>query len=779
MKKILCLLTALACVTIHGCSDAEEAETQCSVDCNGLFAGNPDLHCVLWDSSQYIGGTLACSYNVKTKNCEAVTAGCTTETPVDASLVGAREPCNGSTIQCQDPYTCVFVNQGDLALCLEDCAEDQTTCEQDYYCDTRNIIFNSDAVCWGTSGVDGTCLPKASDGGCIGDNVACVPNGIGMSYECKATCDGANVDKEGAAGGCAEGQWCLADKSGYIDGLEFETNADGNRVDCATDATACDASAKYTCRSIRENNQTTEVCGRPAGRCGTKLAAQTNFAEAVLQLGGNQLTADSFCNYLGRSQYCEGFTETPDVTATVDCASLGWGYRLTDDETSQPYTCGSDMDCSVRGAECINWSNGASCGYLASVCVAYCESADGEETYTCPADQVCLPPETRIGFIRELDLNGTVRRCTEGGTCGAGFTCTEFSDGEFCIRHRKVCREVPADPCINVDCGTNGTCAPVDGLATCDCETGYAGLRCDTCDAGYLDNGSGGCIAACNIDCGTHGDCVLEGAVAACTCDANYGGALCDECGTGYTEFPAGSGFCIPDPCESWSCSDHGTCSLQANGATLCTCAAGYTGAHCDACDGGHIASLVDSTNCINDPCAAADACNSRGTCVQGSDDAPECTCVAGWENKDQCACATGQSRVLEGMIDACLEDPCLDVTPCSSHGACTSNVQMTNATLSLAKACSCDTGYLGDVCQFSHVDTCNGHGTVDANGACICNNGWEGDATCSTCTTGFIESKASADTCVQDPCPALNCDVATETCSIDASDNATCVPKT
>jgi hypothetical protein len=130
-------------------------------------------------------------------------------------------------------------------------------------------------------------------------------------------------------------------------------------------------------------------------------------------------------------------------------------------------------------------------------------------------------------------------------------------------------------------------------------------------------------------------------------------------------------------------------------------------------------------------------------------------------------------------MIDACLEDPCLDVTPCSSHGACTSNVQMTNATLSLAKACSCDTGYLGDVCQFSHVDTCNGHGTVDANGACICNNGWEGDATCSTCTTGFIESKASADTCVQDPCPALNCDVATETCSIDASDNATCVPKT
>ncbi len=157
------------------------------------------------------------------------------------------------------------------------------------------------------------------------------------------------------------------------------------------------------------------------------------------------------------------------------------------------------------------------------------------------------------------------------------------------------------DPCVGVDCSGHGTCSGVDGRAVCDCDTGYAGDRCESCAPGYRDDGSGTCVeeTTCQADsCSGHGQCDDSTGSVVCTCDTGYAGDHCESCAPGYVD--DGSGNCIEESttCQADSCSGHGQCD-DSTGSIVCTCDTGYTGNRCQDCDTGYHSD--GNGNCVPD----------------------------------------------------------------------------------------------------------------------------------------------------------------------------------
>ena len=126
------------------------------------------------------------------------------------------------------------------------------------------------------------------------------------------------------------------------------------------------------------------------------------------------------------------------------------------------------------------------------------------------------------------------------------------------------------DPCEGGlgPCDPTGSSACVDeggGAYSCVCNLGYAGMDCDECDDGYVDDpmSPGECIAdpcdedPCGIDAGSGESCTVDGPGAyTCTCDGNFdpdddcGSCLAPfdgincQCDTSMGETPDGMGGC-------------------------------------------------------------------------------------------------------------------------------------------------------------------------------------------------------------------------------------------
>ena len=106
------------------------------------------------------------------------------------------------------------------------------------------------------------------------------------------------------------------------------------------------------------------------------------------------------------------------------------------------------------------------------------------------------------------------------------------------------------------------------------------------------------------VTCSEHGTC---------TPDAE-GNAVC-MCDTGYHTDDSNPLSCIADidPCDGITCSDHGTCTLDTEGAALCVCDTGYVNASATECeveiidiDGNYMKDIYDTApdhgkSCISD----------------------------------------------------------------------------------------------------------------------------------------------------------------------------------
>eukprot|EP00808_Paulinella_micropora_P001536 g80715.t1 len=185
--------------------------------------------------------------------------------------------------------------------------------------------------------------------------------------------------------------------------------------------------------------------------------------------------------------------------------------------------------------------------------------------------------------------NGRCASCARSCRAGTFLTgCNHDSMGECvpCLNLPRHAHYLPDTTGQSVD---NGNCP-------FECDAGFYGRRCESCERGTFCNGAGQCFVS------------NEGPVF-CECETGFSGDTCQTCSVAAL------------------CSNHaGSCSKNANGATVCVtdgqvkCERGYYGERCQYCD----ANIL---------------CNGQGTC-RNSDG--RCTCRQGFTGTDCFQCAEG-----------------------------------------------------------------------------------------------------------------------------------------
>ena len=412
-----------------------------------------------------------------------------------------------------------------------------------------------------------------------------------------------------------------------------------------------------------------------------------------------------------------------------------------------------------------------------------------------------------------LDSNS----CMNGGECLnslGGFTCNceeiDFN-GDNC--------ENMIDDCAGIDCMNGGSCVDGNRESACNCMGMWTNdPTTDLCTVPVVDCSTpGACV---------NGSCNDSSGSVVCTCDAGWQGSSCnvaDDCGTppgppaNATLMVNGTGFtdtadyqCNPGydgdtevlTCgddEIWSpaapslsctlkdCGDPGAIangSVDTGGGTTFGSTATYS------CDSGYSLSgsatrtcnavavwTPAAPTCVEIADCAPNPCMNGGTCTE--DPGPgnfTCNCPAAWTGTN---CETDVNECGGGL------------GPCSATGASACN------NISGSYTCTCNTGYTGmdcDACDTGYVpvgatcvldpcvtDPCDNAGPGEScdgssgTAVCQCEVGYaDGNANCTTCDTGFVDSMVSPGTCIDDPCNPDPCPP-TAFCFRDMADQPQC----
>ncbi|XP_039586012.1 laminin subunit alpha-3-like [Passer montanus] len=131
--------------------------------------------------------------------------------------------------------------------------------------------------------------------------------------------------------------------------------------------------------------------------------------------------------------------------------------------------------------------------------------------------------------------------------------------------------------CLSCQCHGAGVLGgDCDGsTGQCRCRTGFGGLSCDTCAAGYFQYPF--CqVCECNL-MGTQPEvCDFLGR---CLCRSGVTGHQCDSCQPGHHSFPA---------CQACNCDGVGSLGNTCGPGGQCLCRGNYAGLRCDQCAPGY-----------------------------------------------------------------------------------------------------------------------------------------------------------------------------------------------
>jgi hypothetical protein len=351
------------------------------------------------------------------------------------------------------------------------------------------------------------------------------------------------------------------------------------------------------------------------------------------------------------------------------------------------------------------------------------------------------------------------------GGCGAGL---QDNDGNG------TCE--PTCDAANLGC-VNGACSDATGTATCTCQTGSSGAKCDVCVDGYQDkDGNGTCEPTCataSLGC-VNGTCSDSSGAAQCECIEGYAGSKCDECAVGFQDNDK-NGTCDVT-CEKFNpCA--GTC-VDTSGQIECVCDPSRSGQYCETCADGYQDNNNDGS--CEPTCATANLGCFAGTCSDGSG-TPACQCDPGYDGALCDVCAEGYQ---DKNNDGTCEQGCDLAALSCVWGLCDDS--------SGTAACACDVGYTGalcDACANGYQDhntngTCEpscdlmqpncGYGHCDDGAGtvmCACDQGYDG-AACDACAGGYQDKNANG-TC-EPTCATANLGCVNGAC-VDSSGTPLC----
>nr|XP_023417041.1 multiple epidermal growth factor-like domains protein 9 [Cavia porcellus] len=166
----------------------------------------------------------------------------------------------------------------------------------------------------------------------------------------------------------------------------------------------------------------------------------------------------------------------------------------------------------------------------------------------------------------------------------------------------------------------------------CECQQGYQGLHCESCEEGFHLNHTSGLCLPCN--------CSPQGALSKlcnssgnCQCRVGVTGSTCNQCQDGYYGFSKNG--CLPCQCNNRSAS----CDVL-TGVCL-NCQENSKGDHCEECEEGFYQSPYASKECLRCPCSAV---TSTGNCIIELDELePRCVqCKDGYTGQNCNKCENG-----------------------------------------------------------------------------------------------------------------------------------------
>jgi hypothetical protein len=709
-----------------------------------------------------------------------------------------QEDDNDDYSACTECATGYSHPDGDSSQCVPDAVCDNDTCgDGTCHTYTNGGIY---CTCPTDSNLDpdqncGACLTGfhfVSGTGCVEDAVTCAisdpcgDHGTCVYADGVKSCDCDPLYEGAVCNSCIDGYQDNDDNGGCAPDCE---TALANGLNCSGNGACSDSSGVAICEC------TDRWTGASCDECteGNHLSSGECVANEVCQ--SDSCNSHGTCTVSSTTGLVacvcdEGWTDDGDDS----CAVCVTGYQNTYDADSCQPSCATavaaGLACGDHGDCALNTGTGeAFCdcdtGYAGDNCTM-CDTGFHQE------DTLCIANDASCEVNDPCGSHGTCVYSNGQKSCAcdplySGDTCTVCVDGYQDNDGDGVCLPDCATARTNgLDCGDNGYCMITDGLAGCQCDTGYAGADCGSCASGYHpDYTLNECVAndECtqdgvnSSDCSGNGTCNDVTGIVACECNDGWDGLLCDVCASGYHS--SGGDCLVNDSCTesgagSTDCSGNGSCD-DSGGAVVCTCDTGWTGASCNACASDYHSSVGDCV--LNEQCTV-NSCSGNGSCTV-VDGLVNCSCATGYAGSYCDACATNYhiDYITGDCVadEACTQDGA-GSSDCNGNGSCNDGTGIVS--------CTCDAGWTGTTCDVCADDyhlssgdcvlndqcqanSCNGHGTCSiVNGVltCSCTGGFTAASYCADCTTGFHDGGG---VCVlNESCNAGSCN-GNGTCSV------------
>ncbi|MBN2693487.1 PPC domain-containing protein [bacterium] len=576
-----------------------------------------------------------------------------------------------------------------------------------------------------------TCLtPDDCSDDEICKNNVCVKNTV---KQCITNSDCDTGYQCGDNGYCIEIITCSND-SECLDGYRCNLNGYCELFICSNDD---DCGSKEICESgsCIVGCHSTAQC-EVGENCNTTLKKCESVADCRLDGCDNGLVCNPATGVCEEDQSCYSDSECPNGfrcnLVTNDCEEIIIECNI-DSDCEIGEICENNLCVELQGCrddnDCLDSSKPA-CNSASGICYecmsdSHCTNGNGcdLQEHTCTASLGC-EADSDCGLNKKCDTTVEPHQCVSIFDCTIDSDC---SNGMICENGTCVSS---SNPCDGVTCSNHGTCVNTNGVASCNCNTGYHAVGL-TCVVDTTDPCSG-------VTCSYHGDCVNTSGVASCDCDSGYhavgltcvvDSATCSDDSNQNNSYATSLNITLPHSAQYHSCAtvyDYFKVTLG-SGQKITASITGFTGDLDLFLTNTEVSSLYSSSTGVV----------ASSTSATGTTETVTYTATASqtyYIVVKPYSSTTDTNYTLSASLVT--TDPCSGVT-CSNHGTCVN----TNGVAS----CNCDTGYhaVSLTCVADTTDPCSGvtcsnHGTcVNTNGVASCN-----------CDTGY---HAVSLTCVAD----------------------------